>query len=198
MFLRDGAARKEKRLEYLNRDPKSVLLIDCNAVSESLNPLNTVLVSPMAAGAAAGAAAPAAAAPDTTCLAIKALVARVREEVAASGVVHVPRALEHLRTDAAAEGFGTDSAGLYAFIQRRALEERSLERETREAGLGGLLRRTAAASPALRSKASTLEAAARRPFRDPAADLGDRGAEGLLAVRVRETNAKLFGGAPRA
>jgi hypothetical protein len=188
MFLREGGARKEKRLEYFNRDPNSVLLVDCNPLSESLNPRNTVLVSSMGEAGGAGG--------DKTCYAIKALISRIKEEVQARGSVNVPRALERIRVDATAEGFSTDPTGLYAFLQKRAEEEARLEHEKKEQGLGGLLRRSVADSSSFRSKLSVLDTAARRPFRDPAVEPGL--GNSLLAAKVRDTNARLFGrqGAP--
>ena len=194
MFIRDGGKRKEKRLEYFARDPRTVLLVDHDALSEVLNPNNTVLVTPMPKAAEAGAGAAAAAAPpDVTCAAIKALVARVREDVQLTGQVNVPRALVRLRADARADGFATDAAGLHAFLQKTVEAEAEIERERRDAGLGGLLRRTAAASTALRAKATTVEVASRKPFRDPAWDTGD---DSLLARKVRETAARALGGPP--
>jgi hypothetical protein len=197
MFIRENGKRKEKRLEYFARDPRTVLLIDHNPLSEALNPGNTVLVQPMAekgeggGGAAAGAGA--GAAPDVTCAAIKALLSRIREDVQASGAVNVPRALARLRAEAKQDGFSTDAGGLHAFLRKQVEAEKVLEREKRETGLGGVLRRTAASTSALRARATTMEAAALRPFRDPAWDTGDGS---LLATKVRDALSKAGGPPP--
>jgi len=186
MFIRENGKRKEKRLEYFARDPRTVLLIDHDALSEVLNPNNTVLVQPMPKGGEGSGAR----APDVTCAAIKALIARVREDVQTTGVVHVPRALARLRADARHDGFATDAAGLYAFLRKQVEADEAVEREKRETGLGGLLRRTAAASTAVRARATTVVAATRKPFRDPGWDRGD---DSLLARKVRETTARALG-----
>jgi hypothetical protein len=188
MFIRENGKRKEKRLEYFARDPRTVLLIDHDALSEALNPNNTVLVQTMGAKPSGGGAATS---PDVTCAAIKALLSRIREDVQASGAVNVPRALARLRTEAKEDGFSTDAAGLYEFLHKEVEAEKALEREKRETGLGGILRRTAATSSALRSRATTLEAAAQRPFRDPAFDTGD---DSLIAMKLRDVMAKAAGG----
>ena len=189
MFIRENGKRKEKRLEYFARDPRTVLLIDHDALSEALNPNNTVLVQPMAPKAEGGAAP----APDATCAAIRALIGRIREDVQASGSVNVPRALARMRADAKHDGFPTDATGLYAFLGKQVAAEEALEREKRETGLGGVMRRMAASSTAVRARATTVEAAARRPFRDPAWDTGD---DSLLAQKVRETVARALGPGP--
>ena len=200
MFIRDNGKRKEKRLEYFARDPKSILLIDYNELSEVLNQQNTVIVPRFVAEdknendekTVAAAAAPAH--PDIVCAMIKALVARVREDTAAAGSVNVPRSLTRLRADVRTSGFETTAEGLHAFLQKQVEEEAEIERDKRETGLGGALRRAAASSAVLRSKATTVEAAARRPFRDPAVDTGDNS---LLARKVREATARALGGPPQ-
>jgi hypothetical protein len=202
MFLRDGGKRKEKRLEYFNRDPRSILLIDSSALSEALNPDNTVCVqSQRAAGAEAAAAAAAAgqggaaaAAPsDPTCSAIRTLILRVKDEVGAMGQVDVPRALAKIRADARAAGFDADATGLYAFLRHQAQSEVEQERAKHNSGLGGLLRRSmaGAAESAVVRRGTTLELAARRRFTDPGSELGE---DSLLTRKVRDTNRKLFGG----
>ena len=191
MFLREKPHRKEKRLEYFARDPRSLLLIDCNPLSEALNPNNTVLVKPMPEGGAEGGGVRQ---PDSTLLAIKALITRIREDASAMGGVNVPRSLASLRSEAEAEGFHSDAEGIYAFLLAAAAREAAAEREKRETGLGGVLRRAAAASPTLRAKASTVEAASRRPFRDPALDLGEGS---LLTRKVHEAAARVLGPAGR-
>lgn len=193
MFIRDSGKRKEKRLEYLNRDPKSVLLIDSSTLSEALNPDNTVCVrSQRAAEAEAGSGAGSA---DVTCSAIRAVVTLILNE-AAGGEVNVPRALKSLRKDAAAAGFPRDAAGLFGYLQLRALQEDEAEAAKRNSGLGGLLRSSVAGSQAaggllstLRSS-TTLEQASSRPFRDPGAELGE---DSALTRSLRSANRKLFG-----
>jgi hypothetical protein len=177
MFVR--GKRKEKRLEYFGRSPRSILLIDSNPLSEMLNPDNTVLVKPMEAGGGA----------DATCLALQALVGRVRDEAQNSGAVDVPRALARLRSEAETEGFPTDAMGLHAYLSKRAEEEAAAVAAARSTGLGGLLRSAAAAS-VLSKAATTAELAVRRPYRDPAVELGE---DSLLTRRVRETSARVFG-----
>lgn len=193
MFIRENGKRKEKRLEYFARDPRTVLLIDHNPLSEALNPSNTVLVQPMGEKLEGGGSGAATASPDVTCAAIKALLSRIREDVQASGAVNVPRALARLRNEAKQDGFSTDAGGLYAFLRKQVEAEKVLEREKRETGLGGVLRRTAAASSVLRARATTMEAAAQRPFRDPAWDTGDGS---LLATKLRDALAKAGGPPP--
>lgn len=200
MFIRDNGKRKEKRLEYFARDPKSILLIDYNELSEVLNQQNTVTVPRFVAQEKSSenedktvAAAAPPAHPDIVCAMIKALVARVREDTAAAGSVNVPRSLARLRADVRTSGFDTSAEGLHAFLQKQVEEEAEIERDKRETGLGGALRRAAASSAVLRSKATTVEAAARRPFRDPAVDTGDNS---LLARKVREATARALGGPP--
>ena len=182
MFVR--GKRKEKRLEYFGRNPRSILLIDSNPLSAALNPDNTVIVKPMVSSGSDGGNSRSA---DATCLALQALVSRVRDEAQSTGVADVPRALKRLRAEADKEGFSTDALGLHAYLSKQASEERAANEAARNTGLGGLLRSTAAASPLL-SKATTLEAASRRPYRDPAAELGEGS---LLTRRVRETSARL-------
>jgi hypothetical protein len=192
MFIRDSGKRKEKRLEYLNRDPKSVLLIDSNTLSEALNPDNTVCVRSQRAAEAesrGGAGA------DVTCSAIRAVVTLILTE-AAGGEVNVPRALKSLRRDAAAAGFPRDAAGLFGYLQLRALQEDEAEAAKRNSGLGGLLRSSVAGSQAgsgllstLRSS-TTLEQASSRPFRDPGSELGE---DSALTRSLRSANRKLFG-----
>lgn len=179
MFVR--GKRKEKRLECFGRNPRSLLLIDSNPLSAALNPDNTVVVKPMVAGASAGM--------DATCLALQALVGRVRDEAQNSGVADVPRALARLRAEAEIEGFDTDALGLHAYLSKRAEEEAAAAEAARRTGLGGLLRSAAAAS-ALSKAATTAEVAVRRPYRDPAVDLGE---DSLLTRRVRETSLRVFG-----
>jgi hypothetical protein len=121
MFLREGNKRKEKRLEYFNRDPRTVLLIDVDPLSEALNPASTVLVQPMAPRAEEGSSGSGSGSSggsggsgeaDATCAAIRALIARIRADMQATGVVHVPRTLTALRADAAHAGFSTDATGM--------------------------------------------------------------------------------------
>ena len=183
IFLRDGGKRKEKRLEYFNRSPKSLLLIDSLALSEALNPNNTVCVQPQRAAAAAGA-------PDLTCSAIKTLVARLKEEFSSMGEVNVPRALQKLRADAAANGFDADALGMYAFLRREAAEEAEKESLKRNSGLGGLLRRSVAESAGALRRGTTVEVAARRGYRDPGLECGE---DSLLTRKLRETSKRVFG-----
>lgn len=192
MFLRDGNKRKEKRLEYFNRDPATVLLVDANPVSEQLNPSNTVLVEPMShAGekkktAVAGGHRPST---DTTCLGVKALVQRIREDAQVSGSVNVPRTLARLRQDALNAGYSTDTQGMYHFLLAAAEEEAALERERREAGLGGFIRRTLQSNGVLRNKHTTVEAAMMRGFEDPEYKLG---AGSIIVQKYRAAAGKLF------
>lgn len=172
-----------------------MLLVDCDRSSESLNPANTVIVTPMselekqAAEAAAAGGASAAAPVDTAMRAIVQLVQRLRAEAnAAGGEVNVPAALAGMRREATALGFAPDAAGLAAFLQHEAGDVERRDRERKEAGLGGLLRRVAAAMPALRGKASLGDLHASRPYRDPAYELG---LEALLAEKVGAANARM-------
>lgn len=184
IFIRpgaDGNKRKEKRLEYLNRDLRSVLLVDKDGVSEQLNPANTILVTPMTDPGAST---------DTTCAAIKAVVQRIKDDSALSGVVNVPRTLSNLRAEAESAGYRTDAAGLHSYLSATAEEEEAKEIERREAGLGGLMRRTAQSSAVLRSKLTTGEAALLREYKDPSIELGR---DALLATKVREATARMFG-----
>lgn len=182
MFIRDDGKRKEKRLEYFNRDRKTMLLIDHNAVSEELNPGNTVLVQ--------GKSSMGESAQDTTCASIKALVSSIRDDASGTGQVNIPRSLAKLREEATGQGFPSDASGLFAYLSKAAAEESEMELVRRNSGLGGLLRRGAAESPLLRSKASTLEMAASKTFKDPGAELGE---ESLLVRKMRETSRKAFG-----
>ena len=43
-FTRRGDTRKEKHIDHFNRDPKTILLVDCDALSETITPGNTILV----------------------------------------------------------------------------------------------------------------------------------------------------------
>ena len=196
MFLRDGGKRKEKRLEYFNRDPSSILLIDSSALSEALNPNNTVCVQSQTAAAAAAAAEAGggrALPPDLTCKAIKTLIMRIKDECAAmGGAVNVPRALHKIRADAARAGFAPDAMGLYSFLSLRAAEEAEAEHVKNNSGLGGLLRRSVAeSSSGVLRRPTTMEAAARKRFTDPGAELGE---DSLLTRKVRDANRKVFGG----
>jgi hypothetical protein len=190
MFIRDG--RKEKRLEYFARNPATVLLVDHSRVSEQLNPNNTVIVEPMSEfqdrrrrAEEAGQPRPS----DTACLGIKALVTRVREDAAAYGAVSVPRALAKLRHEAAVAGFATDTAGLYQYLMSAAEAEVEAERQRREGGLGGAIRRLVEASPFLRGRVTLTEAASVRPFRDPADDTAE---DSLVAHRYHTFAARVF------
>jgi hypothetical protein len=189
MFICDGGKRKEKRLEYFNRDRKSILLIDHNTISEELNPGNTVLVLPFSAkpGTTAGVGAS-----DPTCASIKALVSFIREDVSSSGTgqVNIPLTLSRLKERAQEAGFSSDASGLFGYLSKTAAEEEELEREKRNSGLGGLLRRSAVESPLLRTKATTYEAAGTRSYRDPGVELGE---DSLLTKKVREAGKKLWG-----
>ncbi len=194
MFLRDNNQRKEKRLEYFNRDPRTVLLVDCNPASEQLNPNNTVLVRPMKEVLAEREAASKAGRPvplDTTCVAIKTLIQRIREEVAMTGVVNIPRTLARLRAEAEQAGYATDTHGLYTYLMTAAEKEQEVERQRRETGLGGALRRTAQKSAVLRNKPTTMEAAMMKGYRDPGQELGE---DSLLTRKLREAQAKVFRG----
>jgi hypothetical protein len=191
MFLRDGNRRKEKRLEYFAREPGAILLVDSNPTSEKLNPNNTVLVESMteysarkAAALAAGRPAPA----DTACLGIRALLQRIREDMASTGAVNVPGTLARLRAEASQAGYSTDTHGMYQYLMEAAAAEEAVERNRREAGLGGLLRRVGATSAVLRGKATTMEAAMMRGFRDPGVELGE---DALLVRKYREAAARL-------
>ena len=192
MFIREGGKRKEKRLEYFNRDSKSILLIDSSALSEVLNPDNTVCVQSQkeVAGAAASSSAPQQQR-DLTCSAIKTLIARVKEEVNNMGQVNVPAVLAKIRAEAAEAGFAPDAMGLYAYLHRQSMREAEAERLKKNSGLGGLLRRGMAESQngAVR-RATTMELASRKRFTDPGAELGE---DSLLTKKLRETNRKLFG-----
>jgi hypothetical protein len=190
--FREPRYRKEKRLEYFARDPGSVLLIDWNPVSEQLNPHNTIVVEKMAdfrerrrKAIEAGEAPPV----DSTCLAIKALLMRVREDGQAAGGVNVPRTLAKVRQEANTAGFSTDTHGLYQYLLYAAEQDAHLQMVRREHGLGGFVRRNIAASPVLQGKATTAEAAILRPFRDPSDELPP---DSMLARKWRETFAKAF------
>jgi hypothetical protein len=195
MFIRPGK-KPEKRLEYFNRDPSTVLLIDSNKHSEELNPANTVIVEAMedfaarrAEAVAKGQAAPA----DTTSLCIRALIGRIRADMQAAGQVNVPRTLSKLKSDAADAGFGTDSQGIYQYLVSSAEREAEIERGRKESGLGGFMRRLATTSKVLRGKTTTSEAVMMRPFRDPAFDISE---DSLLVEKWRDAAAKMFRGQP--
>lgn len=135
-----------------------------------------------AAGAAAAAAVPAAPVrSDTTLEAVSGLVDRIRAEAEATGAVSVPRTLKRLKEEAASRGFKGDAEGLYAYVLAKAVEAEDAERERKETGLGGALRRTINRSPVVRNAASTVELATARPYRDPAIDTGD---DSILARKV--------------
>ena len=125
---------------------------------------------------------------DNAMRAIVQLVQRIRNEAAATGEVNVPLALSSMRSEAAALGFSSDAAGLAAYLQHEADVIAQLDRERREAGLGGLVRRIVDSTPVLRGKAATADIAASRPFRDPAYELGW---DSLLAQRVAAANARM-------
>lgn len=211
MFLRDGNKRKEKRLEYFNKDLSTVLLIDhTNSVSEELNPANTLLVEPMTKvqerrkqlieeGEKQGitnirATLP----PDTTMFCIKELVQRIREDAqAAGGIVNVPRTLTRLRQEAKVAGFATDTQGLYQYLLFAAERDSQAEKERHESGLGGYLRKLVQTSAVLRGKLSTGEAASVRPFRDPMDELPH---DSYLLQKFNNTVARMFvggGGGPQ-
>lgn len=145
----------------------------------------------MSAVAAEAAAAEKAGIPppaDTAMASVVQLVQRIRAEAAASGEVDVPGALASLRAEASAQGFASDAAGLAAYLQHEADAVAELDRQRREGGLGGLLRRTADALPALRGKATTAEIAAARPYRDPVYEAGEGS---LLTARVHAAQARM-------
>jgi hypothetical protein len=199
IFLRGegNEKRKEKRLEYFNRDLSTVLLIDHNKVSEDLNPDNTIIVLKMkdtqTATSTGGDSAPAVAEavdePDTTCSAIKALVSRIRDDIQATGVVNVPVSLANIKKQALEAGYSTDTQGLFAFLGKAVEESKRLERERLETGLGGFIRRIIKSQPVLRNKLTTIELASVRPFRDPLDELGH---DSLLATRVHDAMRRLL------
>jgi hypothetical protein len=192
MFLREGNLRKEKRLEYFNRDPSSLLLIDSNPLSEQLNPTRTVLVESMKAAdekrkqlVQQGQKPPA----DNTCFAIKALVMRVREDSMEFGDVNVPRALHRLYTEAKKAGFSTDAQGLYSYLNFAAEQEVAQEKARRESGLGGFFRRLLSNSGVLRGSLTTVETNSCRNFRDPAYDLDE---DSILASKWKAAAGRMF------
>ena len=73
-------------------------------------------------------------------------------------------------------------------MQKETQRAAALDRERKETGLGGLLRRTITSSRVLNGKPSVVEVAASRPFRDPTYDLGE---DSMLTQRVREASRKL-------
>ena len=75
-------------------------------------------------------------------------------------------------------------------MQHEARAAADLDQQRREAGLGGMLRRTLESSALLRNKPATADAAAARRYRDPTPDIG---AESLLARKLRIANARLEG-----
>jgi len=199
IFLRGegNEKRKEKRLEYFNRDLSTVLLIDHNKVSEDLNPDNTIIVLKMkdtqTATSTGGDSAPAVAEavdePDTTCSAIKALVSRIRDDIQATGVVNVPVSLANIKKQALEAGYSTDTQGLFTFLGKAVEESKRLERERLETGLGGFIRHIIKSQPVLRNKLTTIELASVRPFRDPLDELGH---DSLLATRVHDAMRRLL------
>ena len=125
---------------------------------------------------------------DTAMKGVVQLVQRLRKEINESGEVDVPRYLGELRSEATALGFPSDAAGLSAFLQHEADAAANLDRDRREAGFGGLLRRTVEATPVLRGKAALADVAATRPFRDPAFDVGF---DALLTQRVHAATSRM-------
>ena len=79
-------------------------------------------------------------------------------------------------------------AGIAAYMQQEARAAAELDIARRERGLGGLFRRTLESSAVLRNKAATADAAAARPFRDPAMELGY---DSLLVRRVQAARARM-------
>jgi len=199
IFLRGegNEKRKEKRLEYFNRDLSTVLLIDHNKVSEDLNPNNTILVLKMKdevinssqKTTSVPAVITANDEPDITCSAIKALVSRIRDDIQASGAVNVPASLANIKKQAQDAGYSTDTQGLFAFLGKSVEESKRIEQERLETGLGGLLRRIIKSQPVLRNKLTTIEQASVRPFRDPTDELGP---DSLLSSRVNDALKKLL------
>ena len=199
IFMDDQNKRKEKRLEYFNRRPEELLLVDHDPVSAELNPLNTMLVEKMRAlpgegiadGAMPSSGAPAdaneTAGPDLTCEAIKALVRRIREDVQNTGEVNVPRSLDNLRRAASEAGFPTYATGLFHYLGHEAEVVRSLEQRRRETGLGGALRRALRAAK-LDKKLDSAEMAKDQAYFDPVEEL-PMGA--LLLERVQAYNGRL-------
>lgn len=209
IFLRGegNEKRKEKRLEYFNRDLSTVLLIDHNKVSEDLNPNNTILVLKMkdditnssqktisSSGTVGNSASvpivmTANDEPDTTCSAIKALVSRIRDDIQSTGAVNVPASLANIKKQAQDAGYSTDTQGLFAFLGKSVEESKRIEQERLETGLGGMLRRIIKSQPVLRNKLTTIEQASVRPFRDLADELGP---DSLLSIRVNDALRKLL------
>jgi len=110
------------------------------------------------------------------------VVEAVKRDAAETGAINVPRALAGLRREAAKSGLAADAAGVFAVAQRISAEAAAEERARRESGLGGALRRTVAALPALRGRRTIVEEAEVRPFVDPAVQTGAPGS--LLAEKV--------------
>lgn len=135
-----------------------------------------------------GVAAPPPAEPDRTLDALVSLTQRIHQDFMASGELNVPRSLATLRKEAGGAGFGGDSDGIYRFLQAQASAAAEHERNRREAGLGGAMRRTLDTMTALRDKASVVEVAQAKPFRDPALDAGENS---LLTAKVHAAIARI-------
>lgn len=192
-----GDKARERHIEFFNRDPRTILVIDADPITQAVNPLNTVLVQPIPGSKRpdgtplvppSASSASTEDGIDNTCATIAAVAARIREAASANGRVDVPAALRSLKAEAASEGFGSDSAGLYAYLRHRAAAEAEAARVRREQGLGGLVRRANAASPLLRNKATVLEAAEYKGYVEPGRDVGE---ESMVTKKVRAAVAKM-------
>lgn len=205
--------RREKRIEPFTRPVGTILVIDYDPLTLELNPDSCLLVrkmlppeveaDPATLTAAEKARASlgeyvSASAPDTTLQEVLAVLRSVHEDTLANGSVNVPYTLGRLRSEADSAGFGADTAGLAAFLAHSTAAKAARERERITTGLGGTLRTLRERSPMLGTSAITEEAAAVRPFRDPAIDFPDS----LLSRKVSAANAKFMqramGGQQRA
>lgn len=189
-FGRPGTISRERHIEFFNRDPRTILLIDSDPISMAVNPSNTVLVDPIEGRPVEEGKeeAPRRAGPDNTCGSIVAVVQRIRESTSQMGRVDVPAVLRSLKNEAGASGFTSDSQGLYEYLQHEAEAEAAATRARKETGLGGLVRRSNASSSFLKNKATVTEAAVNKSYIDPGRDVGE---DSLVTKRVRAAVASM-------
>lgn len=127
---------------------------------------------------------------DITCVTIKALINRIREDSQVYREVNVPRSLNRLKKEAVENGYATDADGLYSYLLDSAMKEEALVQERLHSGLGGFIRKNSANSSLFRNKGTVVESAMQKSYKDPTVELGQ---ESLLAKRVGEISGKVFG-----
>jgi NLI interacting factor-like phosphatase len=139
-YNEDGSKKlfKEKHIEYLGRDPSTILLVDIDERQEKLNPANTICVRSMSTmekekeQSSIG---------DSTLQAVSLVLQRIRSDATnVFGKLNVKRSLEEIRKEASTAGFSSDANGVYTHLLKQANAETEAEEKRKNEGLGTLIK----------------------------------------------------------